>query len=59
MKSLNSKQTWWTQKLSKYYFQIDYCKDKVDGAANILLQYSQRSVEEEKTLQAKNIKILY
>ena len=58
-KSLSSKQVRWAQKLSCYYFSIDYHQNKHNGAADILSQYLHRSVEEEKTLFAKNVKILY
>ena len=58
-KSLSSRQVKWAQELSKYHFQIDYQQGKANGAIDILFQYPQRSIEEEKTLQAKNMKILY
>ena len=35
-KSLSSKQVRWAQKLSYYYFRIDYCQGKANGAANAL-----------------------
>ena len=47
------------QKLSRYYFQIDYCQDKANKAANTLSRYPQQSVEEEEILRTKNVKILY
>ena len=58
-KSLSSRQVRWAQELSCYHFQIDYRQSKANGAANTLFWYPQRSVEEEETLQAENIKILY
>ena len=58
-KSLSSRQVRWAQELSCYYFQIDYCQGKANGAVNALFQYPQRSGEEEKTLRAENIKILH
>ena len=35
-KSLSFRQVYWVQKLFYYYFQIDYCQGKVNGAANTL-----------------------
>ncbi len=58
-KSLSSKQVWWAQELSKYYFRIDYQQKKANGAAYALSQYPQRSAEKEETLQAENTKILH
>ena len=58
-KSLSYRQVRWAQKLSCYYFQIDYRQGKSNGAADALSWYPQRSVEEEKTLRAKNVKILH
>ena len=58
-KSLSSKQVCWTQELSHYQFQINYCQGKTNKAANTLYQYSQQSAEEKETFQADNIKILY
>lgn len=58
-KSLSSRQVFWTQKLSRYYFWIDYQQDKANRAANGLSQYTQQSAKKEKTFQAKNINILY
>ena len=58
-KSLSSRQVRWAQKLSCYHFQIDYCQSKANGAADALSRYPQRSIEEEETLRAENIKILH
>ena len=58
-KSLSSRQVRWAQKLSHYHFWIDYCQSKANGAADALFQYLQQSAEEEKTLRAKNVKILH
>ena len=58
-KSLSSKQVRWAQELSCYHFRIDYHHGKANGAADALSQYSQRSAEEENTLQAENVKILH
>ncbi len=35
-KSLSSKQVWWAQELSNYYFRIDYRQEKANGATNTL-----------------------
>ncbi len=57
-KNLSSRQVRWAQKLSKYYFRIDYWQSKANRVADTLSWYPQRSTEEEKTLQAENMKIL-
>ncbi len=49
-KNLSSRQVQWAQKLSRYYFRIDYRQGKANGAANALSQYPQRSAKEEETL---------
>ena len=38
-KSLSSKQVRWAQKLSWYYFQIDYHQDKTNAAIDILSKF--------------------
>ena len=58
-KSLSSRQVHWAQELSRYYFQINYCQSKANGAIDTLSRYPQWSAEKEKTFQAKNIKILH
>ena len=58
-KSLSSKQVRWAQKLSRYYFRINYCQGKANKATDALSQYPQQSAQEEKTLHTKNIKILH
>lgn len=58
-KSLSFGQVYWAQKLICYHFQIDYCQGKINGAANALLWYSQKSAEEEKIFEAENKKILH
>ena len=58
-KSLSSRQVRWAQELSCYYFQIDYQQGKANGAADALSRYLQQSAEEEETLWAENVKILY
>ncbi len=58
-KNLSSRQVQWAQKLSRYYFRIDYWQSKANEAANTLSRYPQQSVEEEEILQAENTKILH
>ena len=58
-KSLSSRQVRWAQELSCYHFQIDYCQDKANGAADALSRYPQQSAEKEDTLRTKNVKILH
>ena len=57
-KSLSSCQVRWAQKLFQYHFQIDYCQDKANGAADALSCFSQRSQDEEEKLWAENTQIL-
>ena len=38
-KSLSSCQICWAQKLSQYYFWIDYCQGKANAAADFLLRF--------------------
>ena len=40
-KSLSSRQVRWAQKLSRYYFQIDYCQGKANRAVDALSWYPQ------------------
>ena len=58
-KNLSSRQVRWTQKLSRYYFWIDYCQGKANRGTNALSRYLQRSAKEEDTSRAKNVKILH
>ena len=58
-KSLSSRQVYWAQELSCYYFRIDYRQGKANGAADALSRYPQRSAEEEETLRVENVKILH
>ncbi len=58
-KNLSSRQVWRAQELSRYHFWIDYRQDKANRAANTLSWYPQQSVEEKKTLQVENTKILH
>ena len=38
-KNLSLKQVRWTQKLSHYYFPINYCQGKGNAAADALLKF--------------------
>ena len=38
-KSLSFRQVRWAQKLFRYYFRIDYCQGKANGAANMLSRF--------------------
>ena len=58
-KSLSSRQVRWAQKLSQYYFRINYCQGKANAAADALSRFPQRSQDEEKQLWAENGQILY
>lgn len=49
IKSLSSKQVYWAQKLSKYYFRIDYCQGKAIRTDDTLSQYLQQSAEKKAT----------
>lgn len=59
IKNLNSRQVQYAEKLSKYYFQIDYQQKKANKAANVLSQYAHWSTEEEETFQAENTNTLH
>lgn len=59
IESRSLRQICWAQKLSKYYFWIDYCKGKANGAAHTLSQYPQQIAKKKDTFGAKNTKILY
>ena len=38
-KSLSSRQVYWAQKLSRYYFQIEYCQSKANAAVDALSRF--------------------
>ena len=59
IKSLSSCQVWLAQKLSCYYFRIDYWQSKANRAANALSCFFKRNKDEEKKLQAENTQILH
>ena len=54
IKNLSSHQVWWAQKLSCYYFWIDYCQEKANGAADALSRFPQRHNKEKANFQAEN-----
>ena len=58
-KSLSCRQVRSAQKLSRYYFWIDYCQEKANGAADILSCFPQRNKDEETKLQTENTRIFY
>ena len=59
IKSLSFCQVWWAQKLSRYYFQIDYCQKKANGAADALSRFFQQDDKEKANFEAENTWILY
>ena len=59
IKSLSSRQVCWAQKLSLYYFKINYYQGKVNVAANALSRFLQRSQDEEDRLWAENGQIFH
>ena len=58
-KSLSFTQVCWAQKLSKYYFRINYCQGKVNGATDALSRFSQRNKNEEEKFRAENTQIFH
>lgn len=58
-KNLSFRQVHQAQKLSQYYFQIDYCQGKANEAADTLFCFFQKSFKEKEAFQAKNTKILH
>ena len=58
-KNLSSRQVWCAQELSRYHFQIDYCQEKANGAADVLSRFPQRNQAKEDKLRIENTRILY
>ena len=58
-KSLSSRHVCWAQKLSQYYFCINYYQDNANVAADALLRFSQRSQDEKDELWAENDQIFH
>ena len=59
IKSPSFCQVRWFQKLFQYHFQIDYCQEKANGAANVLSHFSQRNQAGKDDLQTENTQILH
>ena len=58
-KSLSSRQVRWALELSCYYFRIDYCQGKANGAVDALSRFPQRNQAKEDELQTENTRILH
>ena len=58
-KSLSSCQVWWAQKLSRYYFQINYCQRKANKAADASSHFPQQDNKEKASFWAEKTQILY
>ena len=58
-KNLSSRQVRWAQKLSCYYFCIDYWQGQANRAADALSQYLQWNAKKKATFWDKNTKILH
>ena len=59
IKSLSSCQVQWAQELSRYYFQINYCQNKVNRVAYALSCFSQKDDKEKANSQVENTKFFY
>lgn len=59
IKNLYLMQVRWTEKLSKYHFWIDNCREKINGAVNALSQFSKRSKAQQEAWKAENSHILF
>ena len=59
IKSLSSRQVRWAQKLSRYYFRINYHQDKVNVGIDALSRFPQKSQNEKDKLQAENSQIFH
>ena len=59
IKSLSSRQVKWTQKLLRYYFQINYCQGKVNRTVDALSCFLQKKLNEKEKLKAENIQIFH
>ncbi len=57
--TLSSCQICWAQKLSQYYFQINYCQRKANTTINALSYFFQRSQTKGKILRDENTQIFY
>ena len=50
IKSLSFCQVKWAKELLSYHFQIDYCQDKANRAADAPSRFPQRSIDEKEKL---------
>ena len=53
-KNLSSRQVCWAQKLSQYYFRIDYHQGKANAATDTISRFPQKNQNEEDELQTEN-----
>ena len=58
-KSLSSIQVYWAKELFRYHFQIDYCQNKANVAADTLSKFLQKSQTKKDKLQAEKGQIFY
>lgn len=58
-RNLSFKEVCWVQTLFQYYFRINYCQGKANGAANAFSKYFWQSAKEKSIFRVKNTKILY
>ena len=54
-KNLSFSQVWWAQELFCYYFQIDYCQGKANGAANALSHFFRETKTKKKNFKLKKL----
>ena len=59
IKSLSFRQICWSQELFKYYFRIDYCQDKANGAVDVLFCFPQRKEDKEEKFWTENTWIFH
>ena len=59
MKSLSSPQVWWEEKLSWYYFQINYYQEKAKKIADKLSRLPQRNQAKQNKLQTEITQIYH
>ena len=58
-KRLSSRQIRLAQELFRYYFRIDYCQGKANGAGDALSWFPQRNEDEKEKLWTENTQILH
>lgn len=59
IQSLSFRRVWWAQKLSWYYFQIDYYQEKTNGAADALSCFFQKKQSKKKEFCTENTQIFH